>query len=96
MFSLFQVEGDSMSPAYSSGDYLLLRHFFRRLKVGERVVVDHAVYGLIVKEIADVSPEQGIKLTGTNTASVSSEKMGWCEQKQIVGKVVCLFKKSPQ
>ena len=96
MFSLFQVEGDSMSPIYTDGDYLLLRRFFRRLRVGERVVVEHDTYGLIVKEIARVSSEKGIQLTGTNVASVSSEKMGWCEHKQVIGKVVWLFKRSSQ
>lgn len=90
-FVRFAVEGESMSPAYRPGDWLLVdtRAFRKRLpRVGEVVVARdprHATRKLI-KRVKSVDPQGNFWLEGDNAAmSTDSRHFGAVEQ--VVGLV---------
>ncbi|MBV1907987.1 MAG: S24/S26 family peptidase [Kangiellaceae bacterium] len=80
-----------MSPTLASRDFVLsLRFPWSNFNPGEIVLVQHPEYHLIVKRVSFVDEHQ-IQLQGDNTASVSSELMGWIDLDNIVGKIIWHF-----
>lgn len=92
LLSLIKVQGKSMMPALAHGDFVMASRFYRGLKRGDLIVVEHAQYHRIIKRIHDISASKGYQLAGENTASVTSEQMGWISEKQIIGKVLMTIK----
>jgi signal peptidase I len=93
IFKIAKVSGDSMSPNFHDGDFVIaLRWPGLRLQPGQAVLVDHPIFGLIIKRIKQINTEAGgqpcYQLTGDNPASTSSETLGWITPKQIFGRVV--------
>ncbi|WP_426358170.1 S26 family signal peptidase [Pseudocolwellia sp. HL-MZ19] len=80
-----------MLPELAHGDFVIVSKFYKSLKVGDLIVAEHPEYKSIIKRIVQVSAEQGVLLSGNNSASVSSEKMGWISSKKIFGKVIFEF-----
>jgi len=87
LFNVVKVNGDSMSPELTNGDFVIVSRFFRSLKVGDLVVADHPRYNSIVKRIVEVCERKGILLEGCNNSSVTSEQMGWIRRTLVSGKV---------
>ncbi|GAB3485028.1 S24/S26 family peptidase [Marinomonas epiphytica] len=94
MFNLIKVDGDSMSPTLMDGDYVLTARWYRRLKVGQIVVIDHALYGVMVKKILHVAPDGQLWLGGENPQSLLSERIGWVSPRRVLGKVLTHFGKT--
>lgn len=87
---LSRIDGHSMAPALPTGSYGV----FRRRPVyrqGDTVLVEHPVYGRIVKNIRAIGPD-GVWLEGLNSFSVSSEAMGMVPHDKIVGKLQLAIK----
>ncbi len=93
MLYIFRVEGDSMLPTLTAGDYVIASRLFFKPRKNQLVVVDHPVYSRIVKRITEVCDKRGFYLSGENTSSVSSEKMGWIHKSQILARVLFSIKK---
>lgn len=91
MFHLIKVLGNSMVPRLYDGDYVFTSRFYRSLKVGHLVVVDHALYGLMLKKVLHIAPDGQLWLGGENNQSMQSERIGWVSSRRIVGKVVTSF-----
>ncbi|HWQ28696.1 MAG TPA: nickel-type superoxide dismutase maturation protease [Dehalococcoidia bacterium] len=95
-FVRVRVEGDSMAPAYSPGDRLLvnrLAYLFRRPRPGDVVVLrDPEVPGrLLLKRVAAVEEGRYVVL-GDNTAeSRDSRRFGPVRRRDIVGKAVLRY-----
>lgn len=89
-FKIIKVNGQSMSPLYQSGDYLLIKKVnSNRLKAGDTIIFHHCDYGLMVKEILNIAPHKEVVLVrGINTASMTSLKIGPISYKNIMGKVI--------
>jgi phage repressor protein C with HTH and peptisase S24 domain len=92
MFRLIMVTGDSLSPSYQEGDYVVVAtipFLLRRLKVGDTIVFHNDTYGLMIKrvEIVDNGQER-IYVVGINPDSVDSRRFGPIERKSIQGKVI--------
>ena len=76
-----------MSPGLCHGDYVLTHKLWRKLSVGDVVVVQHPELGVIVKRILKVQDDE-ILLTGDNVhASASPERMGQVNYKHVLGRV---------
>lgn len=88
MLKIIRVQGESMSPLYESGDYLLAATWFfvRRLRDGDVVVFTDETVGLMVKRIRAVTDE-GFYMEGMNSRSVSTESMGLVTAERIQAKV---------
>jgi len=88
MFRLIKVLGNSMVPRLYDGDFVFTSRFYTTLKVGHLVVVDHALYGLILKKVLHIAPDGQLWLGGENNQSMQSERIGWVSSRRVVGKVV--------
>ncbi len=72
----------------ANGDFVIVSRYFWRLSQGDLVVVNHPVYQRIIKRIQYMDSHQRLWLSGNNSASLSSEKMGWVEKSWVEGKVL--------
>ncbi|RME86999.1 MAG: hypothetical protein D6770_10530 [Anaerolineae bacterium] len=91
VFRLLRVAGDSLSPEYRDGDFVLLvtlPFFLRRLQEGDVIVFRHAGYGTLIKRVLRVDPEQGIYVTGSGPGSLDSRRLGPIRRRAVVGKVI--------
>lgn len=83
---LARVEGDSMSPTLSDGDYVFARRKVALL--GDVVLIRHMNLGLIVKRICKIDETHHYTVAGDNPRSTSSDALGLIPVEAIVG-VVC-------
>jgi signal peptidase I len=96
MFQLLKVTGESLSPFFQPGDFILILKspFVRRLKMGDIVVFDHPVYGTLVKKVSQVNPLSGeFFVLGAQEESTDSRQFGWAPAAWLRGKVIRHFKK---
>ncbi|PCJ32717.1 MAG: peptidase S24 [Gammaproteobacteria bacterium] len=88
MISVFKIQGESMSPRLSGGDFVVASRFYITLSEGDIVVVQHPVYGRIIKRVKHIGESGRFLLTGENEQSLSSEQMGWLARSTIKAKVL--------
>lgn len=92
MFKILKVSGDSLTPEYKEGDFVIITKipfFLYRLKVDDVVAFRHPDYGLMIKKVAAISPGgDEIFVVGTHEFSVDSRKFGALKQTDLMGKVI--------
>ena len=92
MFRILKITGDSMSPVFREGDFVLLATHplvRKRLKVGDIIIFEHGHYGTLIKRIASFDPETAeAYVEGSNPDSLSSLRLGMIQRKAIRGKVI--------
>jgi len=88
MFSMIKVQGTSMVPCLQDGDFVFIGHWLWSVKIGDLVVVDHALYRFIVKRVIKIAPNGALWVCGENENSLQPEDIGWITSKQLVGKVL--------
>ena len=98
MLKIIKVTGDSMSPDFQEGDFVLLAtapFFLPRLKVGDTIVFEHKFYGTLIKRIASFDPETAeVYIEGTGPDSLDSRRLGTIRRENIRGKVIAHFSKA--
>ena len=88
MFQILRIRGESMSPEYQRGDFVLLLKFFRnRIKRGDVIVFSNQLYGILIKRIEKIT-EEGIYVLGTGENSLDSRRLGPVNPKAVQGKVI--------
>ena len=103
MFGLSRVvvEGNSMSPTYNQGDWLLVRRFSgqeHRLIIGKLYLISDPIRpGVkLSKRLTQTRIEHGVArywVEGDNPQSTDSRNWGWLESSQILGQVLLRYKK---
>jgi signal peptidase I len=92
MFRIHKVTGDSMSPDFQEGDFVLIGtapFFLKRLKTGDTIVFEHKLYGTLIKRVASFDPETGeVYVEGTGPESLDSRRLGTIRRGNIRGKVI--------
>ena len=88
MFSFVKVQGESMEPCLSDGDFVLISRWILNLKVGNFVVFTHPKYARLIKKIKAIDAAGNLLLQGCNPTSLSPEKMGWIKRADLEGKVI--------
>lgn len=88
MLRFVKVQGDSMEPCLSDGDFVLISRWILNLKVGNIVVFTHPHYARMIKQIKAIDSAGNLLLQGCNPASISPEKMGWIKPSDLEGKVI--------
>jgi len=92
MLRIIKVTGESLSPEYKEGDYVVVTtipFFFDSLKQGDMVVFRHPVYGTMVKRVEQVcSDGQEIFVIGSHPQSVDSRQFGPIPKEWVTGKVL--------
>ena len=97
MLRIIKVAGDSLSPVYNDGDFVLIAKIpvcIRNLRAGDIVVFNHPEYGQLIKKIVSVSDRGNeIFVIGFHENSVDSRIFGAINKKDILGKVIWHIKK---
>jgi len=95
MLRIHKVIGDSMSPDFQEGDYVVLNALpfaVNRLKVGDTIVFEHKFYGTLIKRIASFDTQTGeAYVVGTSPDSLNSQRLGTIRRDAIRGKVIAHF-----
>ena len=96
MLKFIKVTGESLSPLFLPGDYVLIAkcsNLLGGISKGDIVVFTHSSYGLMIKEIEWINSELGqILVKGSHPLSLDSVKIGPIAFADILGKVICHIK----
>lgn len=90
MCRIIKVTGESLTPLFEEGDFVLvLKIPFLSLNSGDTIVFRHDTYGTMIKQIEDISPRNGtVRVIGTHPRSQDSRSFGPVARKDIIGKVI--------
>lgn len=98
MLRLLKVSGDSLSPVFKNGDFVLVAKIpllFKALHRGDIIAFHHDIYGTMIKQIEAVSINgESIRVTGFNQYSVDSTQFGSISRDAVIGKVIWHIKRS--
>jgi nickel-type superoxide dismutase maturation protease len=98
VIQILKVTGESLSPLFQEGDYVLIGKiplFLRSLKSGDIIVFRHPHYDILIKRIESISPDTDeIYVLGAHPDSADSRRFGPIRRKDIVGKVLWHIKPS--
>jgi len=93
MIKFIKVTGDSLSPAYTEGDYVMLVTYpLFSFKRGDTIVFRHPDYGTMIKDIDSIDSDK-IFVVGTHLHSVDSRQFGPIERCDVLGKVIWHIRK---
>lgn len=96
MLKLLKVSGNSLSPFYEDGDYVLAIHprLAGRIKPGDILVFRQMVYGTMIKRVERLGPGRDeLFVVGTHDGSVDSRAFGPIKRRDVTGKVVIRIKR---
>ena len=92
MLQLLKVTGESLSPLYKEGDFVVittLPFFLRRLRQGNIIVFQHGLYGTLIKIVERVLlDEDAVYVIGTSEDSLDSRRLGPISHAAIKGRVL--------
>jgi nickel-type superoxide dismutase maturation protease len=91
MLRFLKVSGDSLSPEFCEGDFVLISKIpfcLDSLRPGDVIVFDHPVYGILIKRIAQALPGDAYLVVGSHEFSVDSRQFGPVSKSTILGKVI--------
>jgi phage repressor protein C with HTH and peptisase S24 domain len=97
MFKVLRVSGNSLSPEYADGDYVLLSRIpvlAGLLAPGDVIAFENDEFGVMIKLVDSISTD-GTEITvkGTHPLSVDSGRFGPVKRKRVIGKVIRHIKK---
>lgn len=80
-----------MAPTLNDGDYILIKKPRSAragfLKLRSIYVLHHDQFGVIVKRLTEIT-HNGLKFTGDNPHSTSSDRLGLVQHNQIMGRAM--------
>jgi signal peptidase I len=92
MIQILKVTGESLSPVFLEGDFVVVSKIpfvLRKIGAGDVVVFRHAVYGTMIKKVERISPDgEEIFVVGTHPESTDSRQFGPFRRRQLIGKVI--------
>ena len=94
---IVRVDGHSMSPSLSDGDYLFIvspgfLRFGEKVRKNDIVAVNHPTLGKIIKRVCSIT-EGGISVAGDNRAeSTSADAIGVLSREDVTGRVLFRIK----
>ena len=87
MIFIRRVVGNSMSPKLTAGQLLLATAFFRHLRPGQVVIIEHGGKQK-VKRIERITDDKVFVIGDNLGASTDSRNFGWLDYEQILAKVI--------
>ncbi|MCH2057821.1 MAG: S24/S26 family peptidase [Thalassotalea sp.] len=83
-----------MAPIIPPGCFILATKWLNLfpIRAGQRLVIDHPKYGIIVKTVACVDKNGLIWSKGENMESLPVEQLGPVSKQQVLGRVIRIFK----
>lgn len=97
MLQILKVSGNSLSPAFNEGDFVLaakIPFVISGLRPGDVVVFRHPEFGTLIKRIDHLSAGgDEIYVIGTQENSVDSRQFGPIKKEDVAGKVILHIRK---
>jgi nickel-type superoxide dismutase maturation protease len=92
VFQILKVTGESLSPFFVQGDYVLvvkIPFILRRLKPGDVIVFRHPAYGVMIKRLEWFSDDgKELFVLGSHPDSNDSRSFGPVPRHWLIGKVI--------
>lgn len=92
MFKIIKVTGNSLSPFFLPGDYvvaLTCGWLLRKLSPGDVIVFRHPEYGQMLKKVKGIARKTGaISVRGIHPESIDSRQFGPITPDAVIGKVI--------
>jgi signal peptidase I len=92
MFQLLRVRGQSLTPDYREGDYVLAAKApfpSGKIRAGDVILFDQPGYGKLIKRVSRVLNDGGaFEVRGTQVASTDSRHFGPVPADRVSGKVI--------
>ncbi|MGB9672899.1 MAG: S24/S26 family peptidase, partial [Anaerolineales bacterium] len=91
IFKIVRIQGDSMSPEFQAGDFVVISKIprFTRIKCGDEIVFHHPQFGVMIKKVQGFEKQnQTYWVGGINPRSIDSQRIGPIKDGQILGKVI--------
>ena len=92
-----KVRGESLSPEFHAGDFILVvksSAYLKHIKKGDVIVFHQPKYGVMIKKVDSISSDKNeIFVKGTHKDSIDSKYFGSIIQSDIIGKVIWHIKK---
>jgi phage repressor protein C with HTH and peptisase S24 domain len=96
MLKIIKLAGESLTPEYQPGDYVLvatLPWLLRRLRPGDLLLFRHHAHGLLIKRLDHRRPDGGLFVTGSQPDSLDSRQFGPISPQAVTGKVLWHIRK---
>jgi hypothetical protein len=98
MLKIKKVTGNSLSPFFLPGDYVLLNSCSRAhssLKPGDVIAFNHPDIGQTIKFVKENDPQRAVlRVAGSDKNSISSHKLGPVPYSSVIGKVILPIRKT--
>jgi signal peptidase I len=97
MLKLLKIVGDSLTPSFEHGDFVLVSKIpflIRSPSPGDVIAFHQPGYGLLIKRIESISSEGELNVIGTRPESVDSRVFGAVKQEDMVGMVIWHIRKT--
>ena len=91
MLRFIKVSGDSLSPEYQEGDFVLVARipfFSHSYYPGDVIVFRHSAYGVLIKKVVRVLEDETLFVAGSHDNSLDSRKLGSICQEDVIGKMI--------
>ena len=96
MFRLLKITGESLAPEFQEGDFVIVSKIpflFVRPSPGDVIAFHQPGYGLLIKRIHQITPENDLNVIGSNNKSVDSRIFGPVRHGDLVGKIILHIRK---
>ena len=92
MFQVIRVTGDSLSPEYQEGDFVLvvkIPFFLRTIRPGDVVTFRQIAYGTLIKRVERIDADgELLYVVGEHPDSTDSRRFGPVPREDVIGKVI--------
>ena len=96
MLKILKVNGDSLTPEFQQGDFVLVSKIpfiFIPPSPGDVIAFHQPGYGLLIKRIQNINPDGGVNVIGNHPESIDSRVFGPVRQEDMIGKVIWHIRK---
>jgi len=97
MLRLLKIWGESLTPEYLNGDFVLVSKIpflFSPPSPGDVIAFHQPGYGLLIKRIQNRSEDGAVNVIGNHPESVDSRVFGPVRKTDILGKVIWHIRQS--
>jgi len=89
MILIRRINGNSMHPTLCDGDYIIAHNYCtKKLSIGDIVIVEHPIYGEIIKRLSHIDDADNLWLTGDGTDTLSTRKMGAIPRSALTARIL--------
>lgn len=97
MIRIISVTGDSLTPEFKPGDFVVIATsplFYKNIKRGDVLVFHHEQHGTMIKQFShyEGNPEK-LFVSGTHPRSIDSANFGPIGREDLIGKVIWHIRK---